>query len=81
MILSMTGFGRAESQFRGKKLICEIRSLNSKAMDLNKHIIKDVHVNSLVNTNTSSLFVVIMKVQMNASISTSMNLSQLVIIS
>ena len=30
----MTGFGRAESQLRGHKLICEIRSLNSKSMDL-----------------------------------------------
>ena len=34
MILSMTGFGKAESQLRGRKLICEIRSLNSKSMDL-----------------------------------------------
>ena len=34
MILSMTGFGRAESQFRGQKLVCEIRSLNSKSMDM-----------------------------------------------
>jgi len=34
MILSMTGFGRAENQLRGRKLICEIRSLNSKTMDL-----------------------------------------------
>lgn len=34
MILSMTGYGKAESQLRGKKLICEIRSLNSKSMDL-----------------------------------------------
>ena len=30
----MTGFGRAESQFRGQKLVCEIRSLNSKSMDI-----------------------------------------------
>ena len=30
----MTGYGKSESQFRGKKLICEIRSLNSKSMDL-----------------------------------------------
>ena len=30
----MTGFGRAESQFRGQKLVCEIRSLNSKSMDM-----------------------------------------------
>ena len=34
MILSMTGYGKAESQFRGRKMICEIRSLNSKSMDL-----------------------------------------------
>ena len=34
MILSMTGYGKAESQLRGHKLICEIRSLNSKSMDL-----------------------------------------------
>ena len=30
----MTGYGRSESQLRGRKLICEIRSLNSKSMDL-----------------------------------------------
>ncbi|MBQ7631300.1 MAG: YicC family protein [Paludibacteraceae bacterium] len=34
MILSMTGYGKAESQLRGRKLVCEIRSLNSKTMDL-----------------------------------------------
>ena len=34
MILSMTGYGKSESQFRGHKMICEIRSLNSKSMDL-----------------------------------------------
>ena len=30
----MTGYGKSESQFRGKKLICEIRSLNSKSVDM-----------------------------------------------
>ena len=34
MILSMTGYGKSESQLRGRKLICEIRSLNSKSMDI-----------------------------------------------
>ena len=34
MILSMTGYGKAETTLRGKKLVCEIRSLNSKSMDL-----------------------------------------------
>ena len=30
----MTGYGKAETTFRTHKLICEIRSLNSKTMDL-----------------------------------------------
>ena len=34
MILSMTGYGKAETTLRGKKIVCEIRSLNSKSMDL-----------------------------------------------
>ncbi|MBO4519225.1 MAG: YicC family protein [Paludibacteraceae bacterium] len=38
MILSMTGFGKAESQFRGRTLVCEIRSLNSKTVDLSVHL-------------------------------------------
>ena len=35
MILSMTGFGRAEGAFEGKKITVEIKSLNSKNFDLN----------------------------------------------
>lgn len=35
MILSMTGFGRAEENFDGKKISIEIKSLNSKTFDLN----------------------------------------------
>lgn len=38
MLLSMTGYGKAESQFCGRKLICEIRSLNSKSMDISVRI-------------------------------------------
>ncbi|SEG50721.1 TIGR00255 family protein [Halpernia humi] len=38
MILSMTGFGRAETNFEGKKLSVEIKSLNSKNFDLNLKI-------------------------------------------
>ena len=34
MIRSMTGYGKAENTFRGRKLVCEIRSLNSKAMEM-----------------------------------------------
>ncbi|MBT2623128.1 MULTISPECIES: YicC family protein [Chryseobacterium] len=35
MILSMTGFGRAEDVFEGKKICVDIKSLNSKSFDLN----------------------------------------------
>ena len=38
MILSMTGYGKAETSFRGRKLICEIRSLNSKTLELNTRL-------------------------------------------
>lgn len=38
MILSMTGYGKSESQFRGRKLICEIRSLNSKSIDMSTRL-------------------------------------------
>lgn len=34
MLLSMTGYGKSESQFRGRTLICEVRSLNSKSIDM-----------------------------------------------
>lgn len=35
MLLSMTGFGRAENIFEGKKISIDIKSLNSKNFDLN----------------------------------------------
>ena len=39
MILSMTGYGKAEKQVaNNKKLIVEVRSLNSKSLDLNVRI-------------------------------------------
>ena len=34
----MTGFGKSETKFQRKKLIAEIRSLNSKNIDLNLRI-------------------------------------------
>lgn len=34
MILSMTGFGRSEGVFEGKKITVDIKSLNSKSFDL-----------------------------------------------
>ena len=47
MILSMTGYGKAESQLRGKKLICEIRSLNSKSMDLSVRLATQLRAHEL----------------------------------
>ena len=35
MIFSMTGYGKAEHNSQGKKLHIEIKSLNSKSLDLN----------------------------------------------
>ena len=35
MILSMTGFGKKETQYKDKRIIIEVRSLNSKSADIN----------------------------------------------
>jgi len=47
MILSMTGYGKAETMLRGKKLMCEIRSLNSKSMDLSVRLAPIVRAHEL----------------------------------
>ena len=38
MIQSMTGYGKATAELPDKKINVEIKSLNSKAMDLSTHI-------------------------------------------
>ena len=38
MILSMTGYGKKSVQFLNKKITCEIKSLNSKALDLTTRV-------------------------------------------
>ena len=38
MIQSMTGFGKAEKQFDNKNISVELRSLNSKSLDLNTRL-------------------------------------------
>lgn len=38
MILSMTGYGKASVEFQGKKITAEVKSLNSKALDLSARI-------------------------------------------
>ena len=47
MILSMTGYGKAETTLRGRKMICEIRSLNSKSMDLNVRLAPQLRAHEL----------------------------------
>ena len=43
----MTGYGKAESQLRGHKLVCEIRSLNSKTMDLSVRLAQPLRAREL----------------------------------
>lgn len=38
MILSMTGYGKATAEYQGKKITAEIKSLNSKALDLSTRL-------------------------------------------
>lgn len=38
MIYSMTGYGKADAEYNGKKIHVEIKSLNSKTLDLNTRI-------------------------------------------
>lgn len=38
MLLSMTGYGKADTLYNGKKIIVEVRSLNSKNLDLTTRI-------------------------------------------
>ena len=47
MILSMTGFGKAETTLNGRKLICEIRSLNSKSMDISVRLAPQLRAHEL----------------------------------
>ena len=47
MILSMTGYGKAETTFRTRKLICEIRSLNSKSIDMSVRLNSALHAHEL----------------------------------
>ena len=43
----MTGYGKAESQLRGKKMVCEIRSLNSKSMDISVRLAPQLRAHEL----------------------------------
>ncbi len=56
MVLSMTGFGRAEASYSNKEILVEIRSLNSKFTDIRLKIPqnykeKEVQIRKLVSDN------------------------------
>ncbi|MGN1247288.1 MAG: YicC/YloC family endoribonuclease [Paludibacteraceae bacterium] len=43
MILSMTGYGKAESQIENTKIVVELRGLNSKSLDLSTRMAPQLH--------------------------------------
>lgn len=56
MIQSMTGYGKSVAEFNGKKIHAEIKSLNSKALDLSTKIAplyreKEMEIRSLIAAN------------------------------
>ena len=56
MILSMTGYGKAIVVFEGKKITAEIKSLNSKSLDLSTRIApiyreKEMEIRNMIATN------------------------------
>lgn len=53
MVLSMTGFGKAETEFQNQKIHVEIKTLNSKNIDISTHIAprfmeKDLEIRTLL---------------------------------
>ncbi len=54
MLQSMTGFGKCVIPFEGKKIVAEIKSLNSKQMDISTRVAnvyreKDIEIRSLIS--------------------------------
>ena len=53
MILSMTGYGKASADYKGKTITAEIKSLNSKALDLSTRVAplyreKDLEIRAMI---------------------------------
>ena len=58
MIQSMTGYGKAEATFEGKKIHVEVKSLNSKSLDLSTRISplyreKEIEVRQMIAMRSS----------------------------
>ena len=54
MILSMTGYGKATAVYQDKKITAEVKSLNSKALDLSVRVApiyreKEMEVRSMIS--------------------------------
>ena len=54
MILSMTGYGKAESQMENTKIVVELRGLNSKSLDLSTRMApqlrnKELEIRTIIN--------------------------------
>lgn len=56
MLFSMTGFGKATCNYKNKKIVIEIKSLNSKQLDISTRIVglyreKDIEIRNLIAKN------------------------------
>lgn len=54
MVQSMTGFGKATGEFNGKKIVVEVKSLNSKQLDISTRLAglyreKDIDIRNLLS--------------------------------
>ena len=56
MLFSMTGFGKATCNYKNKRIVIEIKSLNSKQLDISTRIVglyreKDIEIRNLIAQN------------------------------
>ena len=58
MILSMTGYGKAESQMENTKIVVELRGLNSKSLDLSTRMAPQLRNKALVDNRANLQFFV-----------------------
>ena len=53
MLQSMTGYGKGEAAYKSRKIIVEIKSLNSKNLDISTHIAPSYLDRELPNAGTT----------------------------
>lgn len=69
MLLSMTGFGRAESEFQNKSYVVEVKSLNSKFLDIKLKLPNNYKIKELDIRKSISQSVLRGKIEVNIDIS------------